>query len=183
MKKMLLLATAMVGLSVGAAHADSKFNGFYLGGGVNYGKLDSSGMSTKPFGGFVLGGYGQEYNNWYIGGEINGGWSDANLSNGNGASIKRGLTYGIAARAGYEVYPGIIGYGLLGFEGANAKITGTAKDGTVQDFGLRYGIGAEAFVKDNWTVRSELSWVDWRGVSQLDKGREFRATVGVGYHF
>jgi opacity protein-like surface antigen len=91
----------------------------------------------------------------------------------------------MAARAGYEVMDGVLGYGLIGVEGSRVKVNvpvlGLSE--TVADYGIRYGVGVESFVNKNWTVRSEVSLIDWKGKSDLPKSEEIRATVGVGYHF
>lgn len=183
MKKMFILAVAALGLTMGVANAaDKKFDGFYLGGGASYSKLEADNLEDKPFGGYVLGGYGKQFGKWYLGGEINGGYSNGKISEG-GASLERDVTFGVAARAGYEVMDGIMGYGLVGIEGANSKLKGPGVSEDVIDYGLRYGVGVEAFVKKNWTVRSEVSFIDWKGRDALPKSEEVRATVGVGYHF
>ncbi len=75
MKKMLLLAAALAGLAMGSAHADDKFGGFYLGGGLNYGTLNGAGLSARPFGGNVNAGYGKMIDKFYLGGEVNGALS------------------------------------------------------------------------------------------------------------
>lgn len=191
MKKILLISAAFVGLAFGSAHAgDKSFDGFYLGGSLNYGAANSTGASTHPFGGSVNAGYGKQIDKFYIGGEINGTMSNEK-SNYNGTiagntvngSVDHGLSYGVAARAGYEVYPGLLGYGILGVEGARMRATVNGTNIDFQDYGLRYGAGVEAVVKDNWTARTELSWINWKGPASGTASHEFRATVGVGYHF
>jgi opacity protein-like surface antigen len=183
MKKLVILAVAALGLTMGVANAaDKKFDGFYLGGGASYSKAEIDNIDDKPFGGYVLGGYGQQFGKWYLGGEINGGYAKTKFSDGTN-SVERDLTYGLAARAGYEVMPGILGYGLVGLEGSSGKLKTSAGSKDVKDYGIRYGLGAESFVGKNWTIRSEVSFIDWKGKSDLPKGDEVRATVGVGYHF
>ncbi|TLX16864.1 outer membrane beta-barrel protein [Rhizobium sp. MHM7A] len=183
MKKLFILSIAALGLAMGVANAaDKKFEGFYLGGGASYSKAEAENFDDKPFGGYVLGGYGKQFGKWYLGGEINGGYAKTKLGDSTG-SVERDLTYGVAARAGYEVMPGILGYGLVGLEAASAKVRTATGSADVNDYGLRYGIGAEAFVVKNWTVRSEVSFIDWKGKGEAPKSDEVRATVGVGYHF
>lgn len=183
MKKLFILSVAALGLTMGVANAaDKKFDGFYLGGGASYSKAEIEGLKDKPFGAYVLGGYGQQFGKWYLGGEINGGYAKTEFSDSNG-SYERNLTYGIAARAGYEVMPGILGYGLVGLEGSTGKLKSALGSDDVTDYGIRYGLGAEAFVTKNLTVRSEVSFIDWKGKDELPKSDEVRATVGVGYHF
>lgn len=183
MKKLVILAVAALGLTMGVANAaDRKFEGFYLGGGVSYSKAETDNFDDKPFGGYVLGGYGKQFGKWYLGGEINGGYVKTTLGDAN-SSLERDLTYGVAARAGYEVMPGILGYGLVGLEGASAKVKTAGGSADVNDYGIRYGIGGEAFVAKNWTLRSEVSYIDWKGKGEAPKSDEVRAMVGVGYHF
>jgi len=183
MKKLFVLSVAALGLMMGVANAaEKKFDGFYLGGGASYSKAEADDFSDEPFGGYVLGGYGKQFDKWYLGGEIKGGYAKTELGDAAG-SVERDLTYGVAARAGYEVMPGILGYGLVGLEGASAKVKTATGSADVMDYGIRYGIGAEAFVAKNWTVRSEVSLIEWTGKDEAPQSDEIRATVGVGYHF
>jgi opacity protein-like surface antigen len=183
MKKLLVISVAAVALSAGfASAAEKKFEGFYLGGSGSYSKAEAESFDDKPIGAFVLGGYGKQFGKWYVGGEISGGYAKTELGDAT-ASVERDLTYGVAARAGYEVMPGILGYGLVGVEGASTKVKVAGTSDDVMDYGLRYGIGAEAFVAKNWTIRSEVSYIDWKGKDQAPSSEEIRATIGVGYHF
>jgi opacity protein-like surface antigen len=179
MKTKVILAVAALALSFGAANAAEKsFDGFYLGGQGSYAQTKVDGDKDKAISGSVIGGYGTEFGKWYIGGELGVGYSGVKASTDAG-DFKRDLTYGAAARGGYEVSKGVLAYGLVGLEGAKTKIG----DNSEYDYGLRYGVGVEAFVKKNITVRSELSYVDWKGKGDLPSSNEIRGTVGVGYHF
>lgn len=181
MKSKVILAVAALALSYGVANAgDKSFEGFYLGGQGEYSRTKVDAGSSNGVSGTVVGGYGKEFGKWYVGGELGVGYSGIKTDSDAG-DVKRGVTTSVAARAGYEVAPGVLGYGVLGLEGAKSKIEGAGV--SEFDYGLRYGLGVEAFVKKNITVRSELSYVDWKGKGDLESSDEIRASVGVGYHF
>ncbi len=179
MNTKVILAVAALALSCGVANAaDKSFDGFYLGGQGSYAQTKVDGDKDKSISGSVVGGYGKEFGKWYVGGELGLGYSGVKTSTDAG-EFKRDVTASAAVRGGYEVAPGVLGYGLVGLEGAKTKIGGADEF----DYGLRYGVGVEAFVKKNITVRSELSYVDWKGKGELPSSEEIRGTVGVGYHF
>jgi opacity protein-like surface antigen len=181
MRTKVILAAAALALSYGVANAaDKSFDGFYLGGQGSYAQTKVDGDKDKSISGSVIGGYGKEFGKWYIGGELGLGYSGVKASTDAG-DFKRGVTGSAAVRAGYEVAPGVLGYGVLGLEGAKTKISDA--DVSEFDYGLRYGVGVEAFVKKNISVRTELSYIDWKGKGDLPSSEEIRGTVGVGYHF
>lgn len=179
MKSKVILAVAALAMSYGVANAaDKSFEGFYLGGQGEYSRTKIDGEKGNGVSGTVFGGYGKEFGKWYLGGELGAGYSGVKTDTDAG-EVKRGVTAGVAARAGYEIVPGVLPYGVVGLETAKTKIDGSNE----LDYGYRLGVGVEAFVKDNITVRSEVSYVDWKGKGDLPQSDEIRASVGVGYHF
>lgn len=167
--KKLLLASVFAVVGAMNVHA-ADFGGAYVGGDIGYSKADE----TKGVDGGLNVGYGVEMGKWYIGGELGGG-----ISSADGDGIEKKYTYGGAARLGYKATDKVLAYGVLGLEGAEFD-TGA---GSERDWGYRYGVGVETFVKDNVTVRGQVDYVDWQGEKGLPGEGEWRTSVGVAYHF
>lgn len=182
MKKYLLASVALA-LSLGVAHAgDSKFDGAYGGVSASYGSGKNSDVDVVGFGGGAFGGYGKTFGNWYVGGELNADFSTADGSEG-GVKLEKKYSYGVAARAGYLLNEKILGYGVLGWE--RGKFEGKDAAGKVSDDlnGIRVGLGVETFVHNNVSLRGELNYVDWKDKDGFGDGHEYRANIGVAYHF
>lgn len=182
MKKYLLASVALA-LSLGVAHAgDSKFDGAYGGVSTSYGSGKNSDVDVDGFGGGAFGGYGKTFGNWYVGGELNADFSTADGSEG-GVKLEKKYSYGVAARAGYLLNEKILGYGVLGWE--RGKFEGKDAAGKVSDDlnGIRVGLGVETFVHNNVSLRGELNYIDWKDKDGFGDGHEYRANIGVAYHF
>jgi outer membrane immunogenic protein len=182
MKKYILASVALA-LSMGIAHAgEAKFDGAYAGVQGAYSSIDGGDIDLDGFGGGAFGGYGKTFGKWYVGGELSLDYNKVDGKSG-GAEIKKTYDYGVAARAGYLVTPKILGYGVVGWERGKfeAKADG-AKDSTTLN-GLRVGIGAETFVTDNISLRTEVNYVNWQSKHGVKAADEWGADVGVAYHF
>lgn len=178
MKKYVLASVALA-LSMGVANADdSKFDGAYAGVQGSYSKLDGGDVDLDGFAGGAFGGYGKSFGNWYVGGELSADYSKVDGST-SGVDVEKKYGYGAAVRAGYLVTPNILGYGVAGWE--RGKFEANAGGAKVSDDlnGLRVGIGAETFVHDKVSLRTEVNYVNW----EEGAGDEWRANVGVAYHF
>lgn len=178
MKKYFLASVALA-LSMGVAHAgDAKFDGAYAGVQGSYSKLDGGDIDLDGFSGGAFGGYGKSFGNWYVGGELSADYNKVDGSS-NGVDIEKKYSYGAAARLGYLVTPNVLGYGVAGVE--RGKFEAKAVGGKISDdvTGLRLGVGAETFVRDNVSVRTEVNYVNWAD----DVGDEWRANLGIAYHF
>jgi outer membrane immunogenic protein len=182
MKKYILASVALA-LSLGVAHAgDSKFDGVYGGVEANYGKAKNSDIDTDGFGGGAFGGYGRTFGNWYVGGELNADFSKADGSQG-GIKLEKKYSYGVAARAGYLLNETTMGYGLVGWERGKFKARDSEVEVSGELNGIRVGLGVETFVKKNISLRGEVNYVDWQDHDGFGGGHEYRANVGVAYHF
>jgi outer membrane immunogenic protein len=194
MKKYFLASVALV-LSMGVAHAgEAKFDGAYVGGQASYSKADidatvpgvgSGTVDGDGFGGGLFGGYGKTFGNWYVGGELSADYSKLEGSaNGIDGSVKKEFGYGAAVRGGYLVTPKVLAYGVVGIERGKFK----AKDDLGDSLsgyltGYRVGAGAETFLTDNVSARAEINYIDWQDKGIIDGAKEWRANVGVAYHF
>jgi opacity protein-like surface antigen len=167
--KKLLLASVFAVVGAMNVHA-ADFGGAYVGGDIGYSKSDD----VKGFDGGITAGYGVEMGKWYIGGELGGG-----LSKADGNDIEKKYYYTGAARLGYKATDKVLAYGVLGLEGAKFD-NGPS---SARDWGYRYGVGVETFVKDNVTVRGQVDYVDWQGEKGLPGDGEWRTSLGVAYHF
>lgn len=175
--KKILLASVFAVLGVSSAHS-ADFGGAYVGGDVGYSRSDITTDTAKGFVGGLNAGYGVELGQWYIGGEIGGGFSGVKGDLATGELEKKNY-YNGQARLGYKATDKILAYGVLGLEGAEFEANGASE----RDWGYKYGIGVETFVKDNVTVRGQVDYVDWQGKHGLPGEGEWRSTVGVAYHF
>ena len=180
--KKIYLASVALALSFGAAHAgDSAFDGAYVGVQGDYVNGQNADIDVDGIGGGAFGGYGKSFGDWYVGGEISVGVSGADGSNA-AASVEKKYAYGVAARAGYVFGDKVLGYGIVGWE--RGKFEGKVAFGDVSEElnGLRVGLGAETFVSEAVSVRTEVNYVDWKDKGSFG-GDEWRANVGVGYYF
>lgn len=178
MKKYFLASVALA-LSMGVAHAgEAKFDGAYTGVQGSYSKLDAGEFDLDGFSGGAFAGYGKSFGNWYVGGELSADYSKVEGS-ANKVDVEKKYSYGAAARLGYLVTPNVLAYGVGGVERGRfeAKAAGDKISDDVT--GLRLGIGAETFVSEKVSVRTEVNYVNWED----DLGDEWRANVGVAYHF
>ncbi|MDW9478730.1 outer membrane beta-barrel protein [Sinorhizobium meliloti] len=166
--KKLLLASVFAAIAANVHAAD--FGGVYVGGDIGYSKADD----TKGFDGGINAGYGVEMGKWYIGGELGGG-----ISTADGDDLEKKYYYTGAARLGYKATDKVLTYGVLGLEGAEFDKGASSE----RDWGYRYGIGVETFVRDNVTVRGQVDYIDWQGENGLSGDGELRTSLGVAYHF
>ena len=178
MKKYFLASVALA-LSMGVAHAgEANFDGAYAGVQGSYSKLDGGDIDLDGISGGAFGGYGKSFGNWYVGGELSADYGKVEGSS-SGIEIEKKYSYGAAARVGYLVTPNVLGYGLAGVERGKFE----AKAGGLKDSdeltALRLGIGAETFVSEKVSVRTEVNYVNWEDGA----GDEWRANMGVAYHF
>lgn len=138
MKKILSIAlinTILVGNGL-ADDPSPVFNGFYLGGGLNYinekiktkatytvGAVNGSANLTESFRGTgvkIFGGYGIMYQNIYLGAELGLGVDRILGKNKNNiVDSSNNANYSIAARVGYGV-SNVLPYVKLGYEGRPA---------------------------------------------------------------
>jgi len=170
----LALASAPLILSE-TARADGAlapiWTGVYVGaqGGIDWADLDTSfnsGFSTRG----VTGG-GHVGFNWSVGGLIVGVEADANVANaqfsatgGDNTTFDTGWSGTVRGRVGIPVGPALY-YATLGYAWSDVSITSKSSGGTVNDShrfdGIVYGVGAEAYVLPNLSVRLEALHFDY----------------------
>jgi opacity protein-like surface antigen len=176
--KKLILASVFAAIGAFNAHA-ADFGGAYVGGDVSYSrsKIDG-GDDAKGVSGGLNAGYGVLYGQWYIGGEIGGGFSGVEGDAASGSVQKKDYYTGVA-RLGYKAMDGVLAYGLVGLEGGSFDSSGKTRS----DWGMRYGLGVETFVKDNISIKGQVDYVDWQGKHGNPGQGEWRVGTGVNYHF
>ena len=175
--KKILLASVFAVVGAMSVHA-ADFGGAYVGGDIGYSTSDIGTDDAKGVTGGLTAGYGVEMGKWYIGGEIGGGFTGVKGDLATGELEKKNY-YNGQARLGYKATDKVLAYGVLGLEGAEFKANGASD----RDWGYKYGIGVETFVKDNVTVRGQVDYIDWQGDNGLPGEGEWRTSVGVAYHF
>jgi outer membrane immunogenic protein len=148
------------------------WTGVYVGaqGGIDWADLDTnfdSGFSTRG----ATGG-GHVGFNWGVGGLIVGVEADANVANaqfsatgGNNTTFDTGWSGTVRGRAGIPVGPALY-YATMGYAWSDVSITsksiggGTFNESHRFD-GIVYGVGAEAYVLPNLSVRLEALHFDY----------------------
>jgi len=178
--KKVLIALAAFAMGTAVAHADSAFDGIYAGAEGGYGsvKVDGAGHDSA-FSGSAFAGYGTTFGKIYLGGEGEVGINGAENSVG-GVTVKQKVNYGAKAKLGYLATPKALVYGLAGWEHAEFDVSGSGSEGTD---GVKFGFGAETFVQKNLSVRSEVTYTDWKDKGSLPGGNEVRTTLGLAVHF
>ncbi len=154
MKNKLLLALAATALAVSTATAGD-WDGGYVGG--NYSFANDTGSPANLAG--VLVGYNRDMGSQIIGGELEVDWVP-------GSSVSY---TSLNLRGGFEVSDSTMIFGVLGYGIRNA---GTQK-------AARFGIGAEAMVTDNLSIRGDL--MRWNQIGGADYLNELK--LGVALHF
>ena len=173
------MALAMAGAPLilsEAARADGAlapiWTGVYVGaqGGIDWADLDTdfnSGFSTRG----VSGG-GHLGFNWGVGGLVVGVEADATVSNaefnfttnGNGSTLSTDWSGTLRGRVGVPVGPALY-YATLGYAWSDVAIATSSGGGTFNDSrrfdGIVYGVGAEAYVLPNLSVRLEALRFDY----------------------
>jgi len=195
MKKTLLAAigAALAFASPASAGPADTLNGPYLGaeagGSVSGTTVETEAGSYDLYGqgaaGGIFAGYGMTFGNFYVGGEVNGTFGSLK-SEDLGASIEKDYGYGLAARGGYLLGSGTLGYGVIGWERARFDLKDEVSSSKEWVDGLRLGAGIEQAVSDTVTARGELNFIKWQGkdfgVDNID-AHEINAKVGLSYRF
>jgi opacity protein-like surface antigen len=138
--------------------------------------------NATGFVGGILGGYGMYFNNlYYLGAEMFFNNSGANQS--SNASIgslnytektAAGFGYGISILPGLKVSNTALLYLRLGYNGAYLQANERASTSTASVYtgnnwnwqnGFNYGLGLEAAVYQNLSVRTELSHTDYNSIN------------------
>ncbi|MDY6854023.1 MAG: outer membrane beta-barrel protein [Thermodesulfobacteriota bacterium] len=74
---------------------------------------------------------------------------------------------------GFELFEPLFGFGvgLWGYRGNDS----------MSDMCSKFGLGADIFINDNWSIGIETSFIFGEG--DLDKIKYMKATAGIAYHF
>ena len=176
MKTSILAAAAIcAALSTSIAHA-ADFGGAYIGGDLSYSSTNFGIGNSEGFSGGAVIGAGQQKGKWYMGGEIGAGLT--NLKD-DATNIDQKNYYTGAVRLGYTPNNKAMVYGLAGIQGAQFD----TPVGTKSDYGYRFGLGVETFVKKNISLRNEVNYVDWQGQNGLSNKSEWKTSIGMAYRF
>jgi len=196
MKKTILAAafasTLALASAASAGPADT-FNGPYLGaeagGAVSGTSIDTDVGSVDLYGqgatGGIFAGYGKTFGNFYVGGEASGTFGNVTTELLN-VSLGKDYGYGIAARGGYLLGSGTLGYGVVGWERARFELKDDTSSLKEWVDGLRLGAGIEQGVSDSVSVRGEMSFVKWQGKdfgTDAVDAHDITAKVGLSYRF
>ncbi len=216
MKLSTLLAgtAALVAFSLPAT-AQSVFDGAYIGAQIGMGQTSAdgnyepgtSGNSAFSFSddenglnGGIFAGYGKNiYQNFWLGGEFAYSRSDAEYKYDDGTvngKIEQNETWEIALRPGYLIQPETMVYGRLGLVKTN--FDAYASDGTTTISGdktldgVRFGLGVEHSLENNFSIRLDASYTNYEDYSISDSttqekvsidGDEKLIRIGIAYRF
>lgn len=216
--KRFLVVCAICLLAAPAVEAQQRFDRVYAGGvlGYTWGDSDPDLRLTVPPGtrsgrsvdadGAELGLYGGAripLEGFLLGVELGGLWSDASGDRagvfGPGtwrASVSKSSEFYLSFNAGLELQPGTLVYGLAGVQTADFELrlrdeaTGAASSNSSNLTGWHVGLGAEAFVTENVSVRGEYRYQSYGRLrvrnNVLDTRIEPTENVlrlGISYHF
>jgi len=148
------------------------WTGLYVGaqGGIDWADLDTdfnSGFSTRG-----ISGGGHVGFNWGVGGLVVGVEADATLanaefsytSNGNNSNFSTDWSGTLRGRVGVPVGPALY-YATLGYAWSDVSISTNGGGATFNDChrfdGIVYGVGAEAYILPNLSVRLEALRFDY----------------------
>lgn len=154
--------------------------GFYVGGQVGYGDLDSNGAGLDGNGaiGGVHAGYRWDLGRTVLGVEAD--WDKADLDLGAaGSGDSLDSIARLKLQAGYDAGPALV-YATAGAARANATIGGA----DLSDNGWTLGVGATYALNDQWTLGGEVltnRFDDFDG-SGVDLDAT-TATLRVGFRF
>ncbi len=119
------------------------WTGFYVGGQLGYGDVDTDGAATVGgdggFGGLHAG-YNWDFGNFVVGPQVDYDWAEIELDAGAGdiENVAR-----LRMRAGYDFGNGALAYGAVGAAYADATILGNEQSDTgwLVGAGLAYDLG------------------------------------------
>ncbi len=187
-------------------------DGIYAGAGLGYdayrikqnlsvmdvtGVLDqsNSNLSAKGTVGNLFLGYGQYYDWFYIAGEIFGNYSDADTSF---SQLSYQSDFDVRTSYGASILPGIrlsqaaLVYGRIGYTrsyfSAKENMPGAFQLNTTDwGNGIHYGIGIEAALYRNWSLRGDYTYT-YYGSFSSSIGTSFQPVnnqfmLSVLYHF
>ena len=158
--------------------ASSDWSGFYAGGQLGYGDVDSNGngLDGNGFLGGVHGGYRWDFGQFVLGTELDWDTADINLGGDTGSldDVTRVKLIG-----GADLGNSLL-YATTGMAWADA----TVGDASLSDDGWFYGAGMTYAINDQWTIGGELlqhNFDDFDG-SGVDIDA-LTATARVGFRF
>ncbi|MBS9718928.1 outer membrane beta-barrel protein [Pseudohalocynthiibacter aestuariivivens] len=171
------------------------FSGFYAGGQLGHGTLQSENSGPRPnaaapaftlfttrsgqgFTAGVLGGYGHQFGSFYIGGEAelelsSAGWNIERDPVGRIYSVEKLGTVGATLRAGYVVNESVLIYGRAGLVrskfNTNYQFSGNLVDQDDYLTGVRIGGGVELSVSQQTHLRLDYTHTNY-DAHQVDYG-------------
>lgn len=158
--------------------ASTDWSGFYAGGQLGYGDVDSNGngLDGNGFLGGIHGGYRWDFGQFVLGTELDWDTADINLGGDTGSldDVTR-----IKLTGGADLGSSVL-YATTGLAYANATVGADS----LSDDGWFYGAGMTYAINDQWTIGGELlqhNFNDFDG-SGVDIDA-LTATARVGFRF
>lgn len=163
------------------------FSGFYFGGNLGHGTLQSDNTGPRPNAaaptftlnatragqGFTLGamaGYGHTFDRLYLGAEADielssADWNIERSPVGRVYSVDKKASVGVSLRAGYVINDSVLLYGRAGIVqsrfNTNYRTTGNAVDQDNDLNGIRIGAGVEFAIDRGMNIRFDYSHTDY----------------------
>ncbi|MGX0878141.1 outer membrane immunogenic protein [Roseovarius sp. MBR-154] len=149
---------------VPAAPTSPNWTGFYGGGQLGYGSVDTStsGSDEDIIGGFT-GGYDYDFGQWVVGGGLDYDFADIDA----GANNALEEVFRAKARAGYKIGQGLL-YGTGGYALASTETAGT-------DDGWFVGGGYEHMITEQFSVGAEALYHEFDSFN--NSGTDIDATT------
>lgn len=211
----LLAGTATLVVLSLPATAQSIFDGAYVGAQIGLGSTSvdvdydrgttgntswSENDSETGLNGGIFFGYGQElYNKFWLGAELAYSKSNADdkgTISGIDYKIEQNETQELAIRPGYLIQPETLIYGRLGWVRTNFESSATDRTTSFSaddNFnGIRLGVGAEHALKDNFSIRLEASYTNYKDDSYTNSTTQEKVSydldeklirIGIAYRF
>ncbi|EKD72111.1 MAG: hypothetical protein ACD_46C00004G0005 [uncultured bacterium] len=176
MIKKILFATSLFTASLSIAQAGA----FYIGPSINVIDVTSPNGSYRGLDPRISFGYSDIFSSsTYLAGEIFTTPFSAVLSENtsNSTSLKTSRNFGASFIPGVFISSDAIGYARLGL--ITTKFTGPS----VYKTGAQFGVGLQAALAPNWSLRSEYDFITYGTISQLGSPKTDQFTIGVLYHF
>lgn len=193
-----LSSVAAAALLVSApAFANEGFGGIYAGGQIGYDSygidlddgVDSASLNADGIEGGIFVGYNWLFDHFVVGVEGQAAMSDADTTISTedlDFTLKAKETYGISARVGTLISDNALVYVLGGWVNTRFKADAAgllSSDESERLNGWRAGVGIEAKVSENVSVRAEYSYADYEVSGDVVEPKNSSFQFGIGWYF
>ncbi len=180
-----------------SAFAAEGFGGVYAGGQIGYDSygidlddgVDSVSLNADGIEGGIYVGYNWLFDRVVVGVEGQAALSDADTTISTedfDFSLKAKETYGISARVGTLIGDNALVYVLGGWVNTRFKADAAgllSGDDSERLNGWRAGVGVEAKVSENVSVRAEYAYSDYEVSGDLVEPKNSAFQFGIGWYF